>query len=237
MNAARKHLLSAALSLMAVPPAPAWDQFTAVDLGYSSGDFGTGVDSQLTALTVTISAMEGATDVSVAVPFLSLATDGVATERGVGDVMFRAARRDAAGKSTALHGALSLKLPTGDEDAGLGTGTTDVGISAGLSHDVGALRALVSVGYIVTGESSDSGYDDVTLLSAGLVYRFARGGVYLSWDTRSATIDGGDDPREISLGGYRVVSSKFALTASGFQGLNDGGPDYGMTVGLLHRWD
>lgn len=223
--------------LVVASTASAWDRYAGVDLGYSAGDFGTGVDSQLTSLTFTLSAVDTATDISVAVPLLNLTTDGVGTESGPGDITLRAAHRTPVGEATSAYGALSLTLPTGDDDVGLGSGATDVGAAAGLTRDFGANRALISIGYIVTGESSAIERDDVALAGVGAAHRYSRGSVYASFDARTAAFAGADEPREISLGGFHVVSSTLAFTFHTFRGLNDGGPDYGATLGMVQRWD
>jgi hypothetical protein len=173
----------------------------------------------------------------VTVPFVSLDTESADSNSGLGDITARVGVTNSPRKSKlTTHAAVALKLPTASEDDGLGTGEPDLGLFGGVTWPAGKAKATLGAGYIMVGDPDDFDYDDVFMLSVGVMRNFVNSGAYAALDYRTAMIDGGDDPLELSGGVFRVLDRRNALTFSAFIGLSDGSADFGMTAGVTHRF-
>lgn len=68
--------------------------------------------------------------------------------------------------------AFTLKLPTADEDQGLGTGETDVDLTWILTRSITDKANLhVNVGYAWTGDDGEAGYDDILHYGVAMDYQ------------------------------------------------------------------
>jgi hypothetical protein len=56
-----------------------------------------------------------------------------------------------------------------------------------------------------------------------------------SFEGRRATLSGAQDPQEIHVGMFHVLNKDYAIHGSTFVGLNDGGPNFGLDLGVV-RW-
>lgn len=208
--------------------------------GFMSGDFGTPTSSRLYALTPTLGYVALRHDFSVTAPYLSLTnkTSGVSsTERGLGDIIVRAGAvlfpENAGGFS--VNGSVTAKLPTADENKGLGTGETDYAAFATISQRLQAFKLSVTAGYLKSGDPPGLDYHDSFSYGFGLSRRFARTTVYGSYDHRQAVISGFKDPQEVGAGFFHILSIDYALKGHLFVGLNNGGPAGGGSLGIV-RW-
>jgi hypothetical protein len=170
---------------------------------------------------------------------ISSEASGRTTESGVGDVL--AALSYVFYPSSSALPALELtgriKLPTADEDEGLGTGETDYTLQADVSKSFGALSSFATLGYRVLGDSSDLDLDDGFLASLGIGYRFSpRLNLGLAFDYREASTDGTDDSREIvPYTSYRC-SDSVTLGTYGVVGLSDSSSDLAIGVTARVTW-
>ncbi len=208
--------------------------------GYKTGDFGTTTTSSLYYLSTIIGYVAPRYDVSVAVPYLSLSNKSggsTTSESGVGDVILRGGRvllpEDHNGFS--LDGALAVKLPTADKNKGLGTGETDYGafLSAHLRFDKTRLSFLS--GYIQVGDPPAVNYNDLYLYGVGIARIFGSTELYASYEGRRAMVPGAKNPQEINVGFFHVLNADYAIKGNTFAGLNKGGPDFGLSIGMV-RW-
>lgn len=211
-----------------------------IDAGYKTGDFGTPTDSRLFSLAPTLGYVAPRYSVSVTAPFLSLTqkTAGTGTtETGLGDVVVRAGAVLVAETSGGLSvsGTAAVKLPTADEARGLGTGEADYGGFVGLHQRLWGLKFSVTGGYIVTGDPSDTTYKDIPLAGIGVSKVFGMTNVFASLEGRGATVSEADDPVEASLGTFHLLNKDYSLIGGVTFGLNDGGPAFGATIGVV-RW-
>lgn len=175
---------------------------------------------------------------SVTLAYLFLSErHGGASESGVGDVVMRGGRVivPEGGSGFSLDGSLALKIPTVDEARGLGTGETDYGGFLGAHQRAGSVNFSLLGGYIKVGDTPSTDYNDILLYSLGVSKLFGTRGAYAVIEGRRATVPGAKNPREISVGYFEVFSARWALRGHAFAGLNDGGPDFGLGVGLV-RW-
>lgn len=196
--------------------------------------------STLFSLVPTLGYVTPRYNVSATAPLLSLAlkTSGSSeTETGLGDVILRAGAlllRETSGGSS-ISCAAAVKLPTADDAKGLGTGQTDYGVFAGLHQKLLGLKLSVTGGYIFTGEPPGFSYKDIPLAGIGVSKVFGLTNVFASLEGRGATVSGAEDPLEASLGAFHLFNRDYALTGNVTFGLNNGGPAFGATIGVV-RW-
>lgn len=90
-------------------------------------------------------------------------------------------------------------------------------------------------GYIVSGDPAGTTLDDIPLIGVGVSKLFGTTNVFASLDGRGATIPGAKDPVEASAGAFLMLNRDYSLAGGVTFGLNDGGPAFGATIGVV-RW-
>lgn len=207
-----------------------------IDAGYKTGDFGTPTRADLLYLSTAFGYIAPAWDVSATAPYLVLSS-GNASESGIGDIILRVGRvlvpEGESGLS--LDGALAVKVPTADEMKGLGTGETDYGSFLGLHQRLGRFKVSFNGGYIKVGDPPRVNYNDIYLYAVGISRIFGNTDLYTSFEGRRAVVPGTKNPQEINVGFFHVLNADYAIKGTAFSGLNDGGPDFGISLGLV-RW-
>jgi hypothetical protein len=96
-------------------------------------------------------------NLSTDLPYVSIEAPA-GDETGLGDVRVGAEYFIEKNKII-FKGAVDLKFPTGDEDAGLGTGSTDLGLSLTGRMRKGDVGFNATAGYIFRGEADPNGID------------------------------------------------------------------------------
>jgi hypothetical protein len=252
-----KILVSSALASLLVtiiPSAFAADEegasgrgYVEIGGGYTTGDFGTTIKSNLFYFAPTLGYVSRSWDVSVTLPYLvqsnktkdqtDVTSVSSSTANGVGDVIMRGGGvlvpEGESGFS--LDGGLALKLPTASESNGLGTGATDYGAFAGVHQRIGRFKVSVFGGYIKVGDPAGLNYNDSPSYGGGVSYIFSKTNVSAWFEARRSIIPGATNPQEIYVSLFHVLSRKVALKGGMFFGLNKGGPDFGLNVGIV-RW-
>lgn len=157
------------------------------------------------------------------------------TESGIGDVTASMTLRDvwkASGGDAVLDLTGQVKFGTADEEAGLGSGETDITLQADYFAFFDDWTGLVSLGYAMRGDPDEYELDDGLVAAAGGMFRLAsasRLGLFLEY--RQAAYLDNDDPVELSgffswpTGGWRT---SFTLRA----GLSDSAPDWGAGLSI-----
>lgn len=155
-------------------------------------------------------------------------TESTSSESGLGDITLDASfvlLRETE-QTPRLLALLYAKLPTADEDKGLGTGEFDWGGGLGIGRKFGSWSTYAEALYIEPGTSNL--YDPGAYLEwlAALTYRTGDlfPGISLSGGT--APFDEADDPLEVKfrLGALTGESSSLSLYVS--RGLSDGSPEW-----------
>jgi hypothetical protein len=208
--------------------------------GYKTGDFGTPTKSELYYVSPTLGYVAPQYDVSVAVPYLYLAnkTGGAsAAESGIGDVILRGGRLlvPEGDSGFSLDGALAVKLPTADKNKGLGTGETDYGAFLSVHQRFDKTKLSLLSGYIKVGDPPSVNYNDIYLYGVGIAQIINNTELYASFEGRRAMVPGTQNPQEITVGFFHVLSADYAIKGNTFAGLNKGGPDVGLSIGVV-RW-
>lgn len=208
--------------------------------GYKTGDFGTPTRSNLYYLAPALGYVAPRYDVSVTVPYLSLTNETgtvSTTESGIGDIILRGGRvlvpEGESGLS--LYGSLAVKLPTADENRGLGAGETDYGAFFSLHQRLEKIKLSFMGGYIKVGDTPSFNYNDIYLYGIGASKAFGRSDLYASLEGRRSTVPGADNPLELNFGFFHLLSKDYSLKGNTFFGLTDGSPDFGIDFGIV-RW-
>lgn len=239
-----------------------WKLSTGLDR--SEGDYGDPDDTTITYLPVSASYMTGNWTAKVTVPWVEIEGPGtvvgggeggvivkrggaggntgtesqVTTESGLGDIWvsgtYSVPNMDP--QKFLLDLTAKLKLPTADEDKGLGTGEVDYTLQADVYQVRGRWTPMATIAYKVKGEPSGVSLDSVLYLSAGADYRVA-GDLHsgFSLDYQEASSSGADDALEL----FGYLSQRFNSRWSGsiysYLGLSDGSPDLGLGFQLTYR--
>lgn len=228
-----------------------WKFSTGLD--FSSGDYGGDpVDTEITFVPFTTTYKSDLWTLRATVPWVQIdgagtvlgAGDGgvvignpggqpleATTESGLGDIWLSAtyALEAIPGNLFYLDIGARLKLPTADEEKGLGTGEADYTLQADLFKPIGNATPFLTLAYKMKGEPSDLQLDDVMFVSVGSDFRISADTNFgLSVDYQESSHSGSDDSLE--LFGYinQSVNSNWSIMLYGYSGLDDGSPDYGV---------
>ncbi|MEL7130086.1 MAG: transporter, partial [Pseudomonadota bacterium] len=91
-----------------------------------------------------------------------------------------------------------LKIPTADEDQGLGTGEVDGGGAIDVAYDFGKFTPFTTVGFRFRGDPEGADLNNTFNVSVGASYALGRGyAVLASYDFREATTDTADESQEV----------------------------------------
>lgn len=231
---------------------PKWQ--AGLSYSYLTGDYG---ESDTTDIYYTAASLKRYLDwgdITLTVPYLEISDDGATFVGGVvepidgaeggsglGDIILKgryyAVEQDGPLPYIDLVG--SLKIPTADEDKGLGTGEVDFTWMVEFARRLKKKGwiALAEIGYTFVGEPSGYDADNRWLYSAGLAYQVDPK-VTLSGclDGRTAIFEGNDDPLSILLIGEYKLRRDLRFDTLLEIGLNDGAPDFGITFGVRKRF-
>lgn len=158
---------------------------------------------------------------------------------GLGDVLLQGEAFFVTGTSTRpwFTGLLKAKLPTADEDQGLGTGEADVEVGLDLIQPLGDRSLLLSAGYARVGDLPDFNLDDIVRVGAGMSWRVGDTpgkSLYLFLENRTNPVPGLDDRLDLTLGGSARFGADRSIRLSGavLVGLSDTAEDVGASVTL-----
>jgi len=208
--------------------------------GYKTGSFGTPTKSELFYFSPALGYVTPGYDVSITIPYLfqSNTTAGqTTTEDGIGDILlhgglvFIPETKD----GYSLYGSASIKLPTADKDKGLGTGETDLGGYLSAGKRMGDNRFTLSAGYIIVGSPSGINYNNVYVFDIGYTRIFRLTELLFWYESRGAVVSGAKNPQELNVGFFHILNRDYSIKGSTFVGLNNGGPDFGLNLGIV-RW-
>lgn len=154
-----------------------------------------------------------------------------ATESGLGDTSLSATfhARNVPGELK-VDFTGRVKLPTADEDKGLGTGETDYYFQSDLSQTFGNVTVFATIGYRFSGDNATTRLKDGPFATAGAAYALAGGKAVVgaAYDWQSRTLAGGDPGS--NLIGFVATSpnDRWNLVGFGLVGFNDASPEFGI---------
>ncbi len=254
-----RYLFVLCIAMVLVSPsalADSWKFSTGID--YSSGDYGADKDTDILYIPFTASYNTGPWTSKVTVPWIRIEGPGgvvgggdgsvvipgkgkaqsTSSESGLGDIW--TSLRYEVQNFPADLGYLDLtgkiKLPTADENDGLGTGEVDYTLQADYARSMGRLTPLLTLAYKIKGDPSGYDLDNVFYLSAGADWRVRRGvNVGATLDFQEASSSGADDALELFTYLSYKLSNTWSVVPYLYLGFSDGSPDEGLGVSLNYR--
>jgi Putative MetA-pathway of phenol degradation len=232
-------------------------------VGRFTGDYGEPEKTTLDVLSLSARWYFKRAEVQVSVPYLRIdggadvsfidgqpvagggdsAADSQRNESGLGDVVLRGEYYLRTGTSTSpwIIGLVRVKLPTGSESKGLGSGATDVETGIGLIQRQGRINWLADVGYIFVGSAAGVDAKNELRLGAGASLPFGkdeRNNCYVYYENRTNRFSGSDDRRSIAIGVSTALTQakRVRLSASTFFGLSDSSEDVGIYLTVGRRY-
>lgn len=262
----KPHPVFICLLLSTVAMSPAADQAVAAydspvvhfdaGLNYSRGDYGLSEDTEIFLGLVTATAETAAWRLQALAPFINI--DGPAaviaggaqgtgvpgrpntgSATGLGDVTLGATYKFGAvfGNNTTVDVGAQLKLPTGSESRGLGTGETDAYFQADFRHPLGNLTPFATLGYRFLGSNAQYPLENGLFVSLGAVRRLTAStfaGASYNW--RERIIRRGDHASE-ALGFFlHQLNERWRLQGYVLAGFTNASPDFGTGLSLGYRF-
>ena len=211
-----------------------------VGFDYSTGDYGDPDKSHVYAPSLFAKFEYEPITVKVLVPYVVVdgdfvpgegATPGVGTtssRHGIGDVVTTlsyAHFSDNEYLPTIVEPSIKIKIPSGSEKKGIGTGHTDVTFGLELAKAFGSVTVFGSGAYRTKGGS----YNDIWLASLGTSIKIGeRVSAGLAYDFRQASTNGVGDSHEIAPMASFRVSERLRFGPYAVIGLSTNAPDWGL---------
>lgn len=217
---------------------------------HSSGDYGTSTTTTITSLAATARYDSGFWTYRASVPWLMVrgdtsvvpgvgrvrgATNERSSESGLGDVVVSATRNVFYDRGTTLGLDVTgkVKLPTADENKGLGTGEPDFSVLADFYRTFERVTGFGGVGYHVLGDPPGTPLRNVWSATLGATYRIdERDTAGVSLDGRQRVAPGTSPQREVMAFLIRRLDGNWKAQAYALLGLADGSPDWGAGLSL-----
>jgi len=140
-----------------------------------------------------------------------------------------------AGSRSGLGLTGKLKLATGDENRGLGTGSNDVSFQIEPFQQFDRTTVFGAVGYTVFGDSPFGDFENVANVGVGLSHRLASGdSVGLSLDMRQRGHPAPLPQRELTGFWSHRLTPAWRTQAYVLKGFADGSPDWGAGVSAAY---
>lgn len=170
-------------------------------------------------------------DARVESTLLLLAPQDRPSRAGIGDSLLGIKYHllDDAAALPAVLGALTLRLPTGDAERGLGAEGVDVGLLAAVSKALGPMTLTWNVGY--TFVTRDTGLDFWTL-AASIEYRLAKAWVLVGEVVSTLGATHAANTAVLRTGALHALSDRVRLDGAVAAGLTRASPDVLVTVGV-----
>jgi len=161
------------------------------------------------------------------------------TESGLGDIVASAFYNilDERKGGLGVDLGVKVKLPTADEQKGLGTGETDYAFQVDFFKPFGATTLFGSVGYRVYGDPPAGELDDVPYGSIGLSHRMSGdASVGVAYDFRPKITPGGSEISELTAFWSKRMTPEWKVQLYGIVGFSDASPDAGAGLMLERRF-
>ncbi|HYD85316.1 MAG TPA: hypothetical protein VEA63_14720 [Opitutus sp.] len=217
-----------------------------VGFDYSHGDYGFSQDTEVSSVPVNLSYDQNRWSFKASIPYLTIkgpasvaagttpiAAPGRPTtnsESGMGDATVSATYH-ANPKPGQLNVDFTtrVKLPTADEDKGLGTGETDYYFQADLYQAFGDIIPFASFGYRMMGTSAMYPLEDGFYVTIGSSYRLTQKTVIgAAYDWRAKIIEGAENGTDMIAFIATNPNPNWSLLAYTLIGFNDASPELGL---------
>lgn len=237
-------------------PAPTWQ--VAFTPNYSSGSYGTGTNTTIVYVPLSVQRLFTDGDLALVVPFVSVTGNGSVTllsgvpnrrttistvvagprvtEAGLGDLVVRGRYYALDEKNWWPTIALTarLKIPTADPTRGLGTGRFDEGVGVETSRTLGEKWVVFAdAGFTWIGKPAGFNLRNQWNYDLGVGYYFTKaliGSLY--FEEYRAIIQGNQNPQDILVSLNYDLTPKVGLSTFSQIGLSDGAPAYSLSAGI-----
>lgn len=229
---------------------------------YSKGDYGQTLDTSIYYIPFSYKRSFDNWSFQASVPYLEIAgagnvlvnVGGVGREelevldnpaassnnRGVGDTVLSATYQMPAFSNTAPFFDLGfeVKIPTANEDKGLGTGAYDYGLQLDAYQQLGQTTLFATLGYKIRGKSdlfssmTDSGFVSLGF-SRPLSERLSAGVIY---DFREAASNNSSETHEVLPYVSWAIANEWTLMSYVVKGFTQDSADFAVGVQLNYRW-
>ncbi len=254
---------SPALGAQEIDDDGSYRMLVSAGVGRFTGDYGQAEETTLDVLSLNTRWYFNRAEIQISLPYLSIdgaadvtwvdgqpiavggdsVSDDQRKESGLGDVVLRGEYYLRTGTSTSpwIIGLIRLKLPTGNEARGLGSGATDVETGIGLIQRHGPINWLADVGYTFVGSPAALDAKNELRLGAGASMPFGkdeRSNSYVYLENRTNRFSGSADRRSIAVGVSTSLTKarRLRLSASMFFGLSDSAEDVGLYLTFGRRF-
>jgi len=247
-------LLSAAALLTCVNVAAENATIISVGADYSSGKYGASEATDMWYFPFSVKYQTESWFMKLAVPYIRSTGPGSIvggngdrvptaqteaaqiTESGVGDVSLSAGYTVLNVNAWSVDLNAKLKLPTADEERGLGTGETDQSVEAEVIRSIGNGAFFATLGRKFYGDPPGIDYHDPVYVSAGGMVK--SGSVFggIAYDWREAVIDAGDEVSEATLFFVFRLNASWKVQLYAVKGFSDASPDWGTGSVLSYRF-
>jgi len=253
--------LGLALLLAAAPGASqesaGIEQALSIGAYAAHGDYGEDVRTRIRYVPLTYELNRGPWGLQLTLPWLrvtglgnvlvnvggvtrAVAGNEITTEQGIGDAVLTAIYRFEPWSATApfLDVRLDVKLPTADEQRGLGTGEPDYSLELDLSQALGRTVLFGAVGYTLRGKSDlYVGLEDGAFAQLGLSYPLTprvNAGLYYDFRERASVFS----PESHELVPYFTwqLSDSWSVSGLATWGLTDASADAAVLGQLRYSW-
>jgi hypothetical protein len=255
-----------ALALVCLIATVGWGQAAAparftfrTGVGYDEGDFGFADVSRAYYAPFSLRYTATRFEVGISSAFVRIDTaggirliDGVPTqtnsssgpllESGLGDTTIRSRFFMVVdeGRGTtkpSITPFVKVKIPTAQEERGLGTGKTDYGFGVEVDKEVGPIYLFGDAGYTVVGKIRSLNFRNRPMASIGVGKQVSESVTLSSMlDWRRSIIVGNTNPAElVGVLSYRV-NRRVTVSPNAFVGLTDGSSDFGVGMQMSLRF-
>jgi len=223
---------------------------------YTTGDYGTSRTTQILAIPFSVRYERDPWTYKLALPYYFV-SGGASVIPGLGAV--DAANRRGKGRAEATTSGLGdatasatyaayydpasrlgvdltgrVKLPTAEEDKGLGTGSYDAGMQVDAYKTQERLTFFGGIGYTVFGSSFLALQNAVNYTLGGSIRLDARDSAGFSYDERRRAAQGFPDQRELTAFFTRAIDKRWKGQAYFLKGLANGSPDWGIGASVAY---
>jgi len=221
---------------------------------YSKGDYGHSQDTEIWYYPITAKATSGNWTAKVTVPYIRIkgpgavvggggggviqsGTSNVTTESGLGDIVAGLTYTYDLRQYDALIDLTGkVKLPTANENRGLGTGEADYTAKVDVTKFLGKAYLFAGAGRKFVGSSTQFQLNDIWLANVGTGYQISpKTGIGISYDYREAA-GTGKNPSEATAYLTYKLTPDLSLQAYGVAGFSDGSPNKGIGMQIGYKF-